>query len=182
LAISTTSPAPPRCAYCGWAPQVKRSGETLDQATLTRGGTHTMKQMLYLVVGNAIQQPDCEWVRLYVRLVPITCSYDERKQRYVGKNKVMTRIAGQIVSTIYALLKRDAELLAQRAPGTQAPAPLLYDPAVHKAHWEGHYHATNPQRSHGIITAFSALVRQNTEIDPKRMRHGEQVTYCSVAI
>jgi transposase len=63
-------------AYCGWAPQVKRSGETVDQVKLTRGGTRTMKQTLYLVVANAIQRPECEWARLYHRLAPRKCSDD----------------------------------------------------------------------------------------------------------
>ncbi len=141
-------------AYCGWAPKVTRSGKTLDQAKLTRGGTRTMKATLYLVVANAIQQPECEWARLYARLVPRKCSYDELRQRYVGKNKVIARIAGQLVSTIYALLKRDAELLAHRARGSLLPEPELYDPAVHKAHREGHYRASKPKRSHGSITAL----------------------------
>ncbi len=149
-------------AYCGWAPQITRSGETLDQAKLTRGGTRTMKATLYLVVGNAIQQPECEWARLYARLVPRKCSYDERRQRYVGKNKVMARIAGQLVSTIYVLLKRDAELLARSAPGRLPPEPVLYDPAVHRAHWEGHYRASKPQQSHSIITVLSAPVRADS--------------------
>jgi transposase len=140
-------------AYCGWAPQVKRSGETLDQAKLTRGGTRPMKQTLYLVVVNAIQRPDCEWARLYARLVPRKGSYDERKQQYVGKNKVIARIAGQLISTIYALLKRDGELLAQSAPGHLPPEPMLYDPAVHRAHRQGHYRASKPRRPLSIITA-----------------------------
>jgi transposase len=141
-------------AYCGWAPQITRSGKTLDQAQLTRGGTRTMKATLYLVVANAIQRPDCEWARLYARLVPLKCGYDERRQRYVGKNTVMARIAGQLVSTIYALLKRDAELLARCAPGGQVPDPTLYDPAVHRAHREGHYRPLRPMRRHGVITAL----------------------------
>jgi transposase len=141
-------------ASCGWAPLVTRSGETLDQAKLTRGGTRTMKQTRYLVVANAIQQPACAWARLDARLVPRKCNDDERRQRDVGKNKVLARIAGQLVSTMYALLKRDAELLARRAPGSLLPEPQLYDPAVHKAHREGHYRASKPHRSHGVITAL----------------------------
>jgi transposase len=141
-------------AYCGWAPQVKRSGETVDQVKLTRGGTRTMKQTLYLVVANAIQRPECEWARLYLRLVPRKCSYDERRQRYIGTNKVLARIAGQLISTIYALLKRDAEALAQSVPGRLPPEPVLYDPAIHKAHREGHYRSSKPQRSRSIIMAL----------------------------
>jgi hypothetical protein len=141
-------------AYRGWAPQITRRGETLEKAKRTRGGTRTMKATLSLVVGNAIQQPEGEWARLYARLVPRKCSYDARRQRSVGKNQVMARIAGQLVSTIYALLKRDAELLAQCAPGRLPPEPELYDPAVHRAHREGRYRPWKPRRSHGVITTL----------------------------
>jgi hypothetical protein len=126
----------------------------VDQVKLTRGGTRTMKQTLYLVVANAIQRPECEWARLYLRLAPRKCSYDERRQRYSGTNKVLARIAGQLISTIFALLKRDAEMLAQYAPGRPPPEPALYDPAIHKAHREGQYRASKPQRPRSAIVAL----------------------------
>jgi transposase len=143
-------------AYFGWAPRMQRSGSPLDQAKLTRGGTRTMKQMVYLIVGNAIQKPEWEWARIYERLVPIKCSYDERKQEYVGKNKVMARIAGQITSTIYALLKYDAETLAHHTAGRPLPAPRLYDPAVHRAHREGQYRPLKPKRLPVHVTALQS--------------------------
>jgi hypothetical protein len=59
-----------------------------------------------------------------------------------------------MVSTIYALLKRDAELLARCAPGSLPPEPTLYDPQVHKAHREGYYRPSKPHRSLGVITAL----------------------------
>ena len=43
-----------------------------------------MKQTLYLIVWQAIRYKDCEWARIYERLVPIKCSYDERTRRYTG--------------------------------------------------------------------------------------------------
>jgi transposase len=141
-------------AYCGWAPQVQRSGQTQDEARLTRGGTRVMKATLYLVVANAIQQPECEWAHLYSRLVPLKCSFDARRLQYVGKNKVLARIAGQLVSTIYALLKHDAELLAHSTPGELLPEPALYDPAVHHAHRSGHYRPSKPRRSPSVIIAL----------------------------
>ncbi len=70
-------------AYFGWAPQEARSGTSLDRVRLTQGGSRPMKQMLFLCVASAIQL-DCEWARLYERLVPKKCSYDERKG-IVGK-------------------------------------------------------------------------------------------------
>jgi len=97
-----------------------------------------MKQMLFLCVSSAIQL-DCEWARLYNRLVPKKCLYDERTQRYRGKVKVMGRIAGQMIEMIYALLKQNAEILSQLALGETPPDPILYDPEVHKRHLNGAY-------------------------------------------
>ncbi len=130
-------------SYFGWAPVATQSGTSLDSATLTPKGVRTVKQMLFLVVGNAIQL-DCEWAKIHARLVPIKCLYDERTKTYKGKVKVMGRIAGQIISTIYALLKRDAELL-QAHVGKPAPEPQLYDPALHRAHRQGQYRASKPK-------------------------------------
>ena len=115
-----------------------------------------MKATLYLVVANAIQRPECEWAHLYARLVPLTCSFDARRQQYIGKNKVLARIAGQLVSTIYALLKRDAELLASWPPGQLLPEPALYDPVVRHAHRSGHHHPSKLRRSHSVIVALPA--------------------------
>ncbi len=39
-------------SYFGWAPTLAQSGRTLDSAKLTRAGTRTMKQMLFLIVGT----------------------------------------------------------------------------------------------------------------------------------
>lgn len=41
-------------SYCGWSPTVAQSGSTLDSARQTRGGTRTMKQMMYLIVTGLI--------------------------------------------------------------------------------------------------------------------------------
>lgn len=89
-------------------------------------------------MAHAIQL-DCEWARLYERLVPKKCSYDERKRAYRGKLKVIGRIAGQMIEMIYAFLKQDAELLTQLPPGQEPPPPMLYDPEVHKRHRNGEY-------------------------------------------
>ncbi len=126
-------------AYFGWAPVVVQSGSTLDHARLTRGGTRTMKQMLFLAVFQAIRLHDNEWAKLYDRLVKAKCPYDERTQSYVGKKRVIGRVAGQMTEAIYALLKRDAEVLSKVLPGQEPPAPLLYDPAVHRMHRQGQY-------------------------------------------
>jgi hypothetical protein len=97
-----------------------------------------MKQMLFLCVAHAIQL-DCEWAKLYERLVPKKCMYDERKRAYRGKLKVIGRIAGQMIEMVYALLKQDAEILSQIPQGQEPPPPILYDPEIHKRHRNGEY-------------------------------------------
>jgi Transposase IS116/IS110/IS902 family len=131
-------------SYFGWAPTARQSGTTLAQVHLTRGGNRSLRKMLLLIVGNAIRM-DCEWARLYARLVPLKCPYDERTRTYKGKLQVMGRVAGQMVTMMYALLKHDQELLARTAPGTVPSAPMLYDPVVHRAHRSGHYATLKPQ-------------------------------------
>jgi hypothetical protein len=104
-----------------------------------------MKKMMYLVVWVAIKR-DCEWAKIYQRLVPIKCSYDERTHRYIGRGKVMGRIAGQIISVIYALLRKDYETLSLRPKGVNPPDPTLYDPEIHQRHRAGQYRAHIPEK------------------------------------
>jgi transposase len=132
-------------SYFGWAPAVAQSGSTLDSSKLSRAGTRTMKQMLFLIVGNAIQKKDCEWAKLYERLVPMKCRWDERTRSYKGKLVVMGRLAGQITEMIFALLKKDAETLRKVTNGLEPPPPLLYDPEVHRAHRQGDYRSMKPK-------------------------------------
>lgn len=126
-------------SYFGWAPVVVQSGSTLDHSRLTRGGTRMMKQILFLAVFQAIRLRDNEWAKLYDRLVRTKCPYDERTQSYVGKTRVIGRVAGQMTEAIYALLKRDAEVVSKVPPGQEPPAPLRYDPEVHRKHRQGEY-------------------------------------------
>ncbi len=109
-----------------------------------------MKQMMFLVVANAIQM-ESEWAKMYERLVPIKCSYDERTRSYKGKVKVFGRIAGQMIEMIYALLKKDSEVLSKVSPGTQPPEPMLYDPATHQAHRNGQYRSLKPAQKRETI-------------------------------
>ena len=144
-------------SYFGWAPVVAQSGSTLDHTRLTRGGTRTMKQILFLAVMQAIRLRDNEWARLYNRLVKAKCPYDERTQSYVGKTRVIGRVAGQMTETIYALLKQDAELLSKVPPGEVPPPPQLYDPEVHRQHCQGHYRplkSTPPPNTITVLHPF----------------------------
>ncbi len=67
------------------------------------------------------------------------CPYDERTGERKGKLRVMGRVAGQMIETMYALLKKDAEILSKIPPGQEPPPPILYDSALHRRHREGHY-------------------------------------------
>ena len=147
-------------SYFGWAPVVAQSGTTLDHVRLTRGGTRTMKQMLFLAVFQAIRLQDNEWAKLYERLVKAKCPYDERTQSYVGKKRVIGRVAGQMTEAIYALLKRDAELVSKVPPGQEVPPPLLYDPEVHRRHRQGQY---RPLKSTPLPNIISILHTQSPE-------------------
>ena len=140
-------------AYLGWAPVVKQSGYTLDCARLSPRGIRQTKQVMYLIVWTAVKM-DCEWARIYERLVPIKCSYDERTRHYTGKGKVIGRIAGQIVSVIYALLKKDQEMLSKLSVSTEPPAPELYDEEVHQRHRAGQYRSSSPSKKMDKLIQF----------------------------
>lgn len=137
-------------AYCGWAPKVSQSGTTLDSTALSRGGAHLIKTTVYLAVIQALRR-DTEWKRLYDRLVPRKCVFDERTRQYKGKMKVVGRIAGQMLSLIYGLLKQDQEVLRHIAVGQQAPAPVLYSVERHKADRSGGYCASKQQHLPGDL-------------------------------
>jgi hypothetical protein len=62
-----------------------------------------------------------------------------RLGRYRGRKKVIGRIAGQIITMIYGLLRAEAELQARIPAGTPLPEPRLYDRAIHHAHRTGAY-------------------------------------------
>jgi hypothetical protein len=57
------------------------------------------------------------------------CSYDEKLKDYRGKLKPLGRIAGQMASMIFALLKIDQETLAKVSPDHDPLAPMLYETA-----------------------------------------------------
>ena len=130
-------------SYFGWAPRRHQTGVTFDRTKLTRTGVRPVKQMLFLMAACATTM-DGEWACLYQCLLPRLASYDERIKDYRGKLKVIGRIAGQMAAMIFALLKTDQELLSQVPAGQEAPPPMLYDPAIHRRHQEGHYRSLKP--------------------------------------
>jgi len=125
-------------SYLGWAPKREQTGTSYDRTRLTQGGSREAKRAIYLIVWRAIQT-DTEWSKLYKRLVPRLCSYDERTQSYKGRGRAIGHIAGRLITLLYALLRYDYEVLSHLAPGADPPEPMLYDPAIHKQHRTGHY-------------------------------------------
>ena len=125
-------------SYFGWSPTVIQSGTTVDYVGQTHGGTRPMKHMMFLIVSNLINR-DTEWAKLYERLVQARCPYDARTGQRKGKLRIIGRIAGQLIETLYALLKTDAEVVSKALPNETPPEPVLYDPEKHRQHREGHY-------------------------------------------
>jgi hypothetical protein len=109
-----------------------------------------MKQMLFLMALRATTL-EGEWAHIYQRLLPRLAIYDERTKDYRGKLKVIGRIAGQMASMIFALLKTDQELLSQVPVGQEPPSPMLYERAVHRRHQEGLYRSLKPGTEPRII-------------------------------
>jgi len=130
-------------SYLGWAPKRDQTGVSFDRTKLARRGTRPGKQILFLMAARAITL-DCEWKRIYQRLLPRMAAYDERLKDYRGKLRVIGRIAGQMASMIFALLKTDYETLSQLPAGQELPPPMLYDPAIHRKHQEGYYRSLKP--------------------------------------
>ncbi len=126
-------------SYLGWAPKREQTGTSYDRTRLTQGGSREAKKAMYLIVWRAIQT-DTEWAKLYKRLVPRLCAYDERTQSYKGRGRAIGHVAGRLITLIYALLRYDYEVLSHLAPGADPPEPMLYDPEVHHQHRSGHYH------------------------------------------
>jgi hypothetical protein len=125
-------------SYFGWAPTRAQTGVSFDRTHLTKGGSREMKKVMFLVAWKAIQT-DTEWAKLYKRLVPRRCTYDDRMQVYKGKGKVLGHIIGRLLVLIFALLRKDYEILSQLSPSTEPPPPTLYDPDLHQRHRTGHY-------------------------------------------
>jgi hypothetical protein len=69
-------------------------------------------QILLSLMATRSTTFECEWARIYQRLLPRLGTYDERIKDYRGKKKVLGRITGQMASMIFALLKTDQETLS----------------------------------------------------------------------
>jgi transposase len=116
--------------FAGWAPRLRQTGSSYDRADLGPNGARLLRTALYLATCAAVSKPGNFWHRLYERLVPLKCSYDARKKRYLLTGKVIGRIAGQMAGVIFTLLRADAQLVDQNQGG-ELPPPQCYDPALH---------------------------------------------------
>ena len=67
-------------SYFGWAPHRSQTGVSFDRSRLARRGVRPMKQMLFLIAAQATRC-ECEWARIYRRLLPRLATYDERIHR-----------------------------------------------------------------------------------------------------
>jgi hypothetical protein len=134
-------------SYFGWAPRREQTGTSFDRSRLTRGGSRPMRQMMFLIVAGAVRYQNSEWAQLYQRLVNTKCPADALTGKRKGKMRVIGRVAGQMIETMYALLKTDAEVLSKVLPGETPPPPTLYDPEVHHRHRTGHYRPVKPSPS-----------------------------------
>lgn len=141
-------------SYFGWAPIRTQTGVSVDRTRLTKGGSCEMKKVMFLVAWRAIRT-DTEWAKLYRRLVPRLCSYDERMQIHKGKGKVLGHIIGRLITLIFALLKKDYELLYRLSPGAEPPPPTLYDPELHQRHRTGHYSSLHREGPKNRIVQLS---------------------------
>jgi transposase len=133
-------------SYFGWAPTIAQSGKILDRARLSPRGTRLMKRTMYLIVWKAIQTKDSVWAEIYEHLIPIKCSYNERLHRHTGRGRVIGRIAGQMISVIFTLLKQDHETLSKLPPGVEPPPPVLYEAQLHRQHRAGQYRSPTSER------------------------------------
>jgi transposase len=102
-------------SYFGWAPAREQTGVSFDRTKLTKGGSREMKKVMYLIAWKAIQT-ETEWAKLYKRLVPRLCTYDERTQAYKGRGKAIGHVIGRVITLIYALLRKDYETLSGLIP------------------------------------------------------------------
>ncbi|GHO86307.1 IS110 family transposase [Dictyobacter formicarum] len=138
-------------SYFGWSPTVIQSGSTVDSVGQTHKGTRPMKQMMFLIVSSLIKR-DTEWAKLYERLVKTRCPYDQRTGQRKGKLRIIGRVAGQLIETMYALLKTDAEIIGKALPNEPPPEPVLYDPEKHRQHREGHYQPLKVSVRRSVLT------------------------------
>jgi transposase len=117
--------------YVGWAPRRIQTGTTLDKMTMQHRGNRMLKQATYMIVVNFLKDHEGHWRKKYDRLVERKCNYDGRLKKYTGTMKVIARIAGDLLASMWLLLRKDYDLLQSLEPGQEPPAPELYGEKRH---------------------------------------------------
>lgn len=118
------------CGLSGWRPSKKQSGTSVDSTSVKKVGNMLLKRTMSLIVYVACRY-DPTWKTLYTRLVKRKCHYDADKKEFVGKSKVVGRVAGQLLRVMFRLIKKDYAMIARLGEVTELPPPELYDPAKH---------------------------------------------------
>ncbi|MGH2505943.1 MAG: transposase, partial [Ktedonobacteraceae bacterium] len=141
--------------FCGCAPRSTQTGTSIDHDRMSSTGVRLLRQTFFLLVCSSVSaHRDNAWSRLYHRLVIKKCSFDARKGVYLGKKRVIGRLAGQMCGVVHTLLKQDAEAVdAARAHGLPLPGVQLYDPDTHAGTGSGSKPLTNPAASEKIDAA-----------------------------
>jgi transposase len=114
----------------GWGIRHSQTGTTFDSSKRDRAGNKQARYIIYMAVMSMIDH-DPAWKALYDSKVPDRCFYDASRGEYVGKSRVIGRIAGQFIGLVYRLLKKDHDLLASLPTGSDPPAPELYSVEKH---------------------------------------------------
>jgi transposase len=118
------------CGLAGWRPFQSQTGTTKDSSNVKKTGNMLLKRTMSLIVYVACRY-DPTWKALYQRLVKRKCHYDANKKEFVGKSKVVGRVAGQMLRVMFRLIKRDYALIARTPEGAELPPPELYDASRH---------------------------------------------------
>ncbi|GCE12496.1 transposase [Tengunoibacter tsumagoiensis] len=142
-------------AYFGWALMREQTGTSFDRSRLTRGGSRPLRQTMFLIMADAVSHKNNEWGKFYHRLFQIKCPVDALTGERKGKMRVIGRVAGQMIETMYTLLKTDAEVLRALEPGATPPPPTLYDPEAYRHHRAGHYRPMKPSSPANHIVLLS---------------------------
>lgn len=114
----------------GWGIRRSQTGTSFDNSSRDRAGNKQARGAIYMAVMSMIIR-DPAWKAIYDPLVERMCQFDAAKGEYVGKSRVIGRIAGQFIGLVYRLLKKDHDLVVNLPPESEPPPPELYSVEVH---------------------------------------------------
>ncbi len=85
--------------------------------------------------------------------------FNEKTRQYVGRGKVMGRIAGQFISLMFTLLKLDQQALSKTPSGTKLPDPVLYDPEIYRKHRERQYRSSTQEKPRKVLHMHASALK-----------------------